>query len=283
MVVKILNASNKINSVDGIKLYYIKNIPKFMKAIILIIHGFSEHVGKYDYIKNKLIQCNYGIYRYDVRGHGRSEGKRGYIRHYNLFIEDLKTIIKLIKYENPDKPIFVLGFSMGAFIALSYGINDFHKIDGQILSSPAVIHSWFIRGLSGKILEYLSYICPNIKIKTKLHKFFLPNDTTNKSNENDKLVLNQATLRFYVEFLVKGSCWLNQNINKYKVPCLLLHGEEDYIIDKKISINLFNKISSQDKQLKIYSGLKHEIINNCTENLIVSDVDAWINSRIDII
>lgn len=68
--------SSYIQSFDGTVLYLEKEVPKEAKAIVLIVHGLCEHGGRYDYVAEKLKDSNFGVYRFDHRGHARSEGKK---------------------------------------------------------------------------------------------------------------------------------------------------------------------------------------------------------------
>ena len=98
--------------------------------------------------------------------------------------------------------------------------------------------------------------------------------------EKDPMVLTEATMNFYVEFLVKGTDWVEKNISKYKYPCLITHGEKDKIVPKEIAMFLYNSISSKDKEIKIYDGLYHEILNEKEKDKILWDMVNWLYKKL---
>jgi len=94
------------------------------------------------------------------------------------------------------------------------------------------------------------------------------------------LVLKEVKLKLCIEFMIKGTEWIEKNIEKYEYPCLITHGEKDRIVPKEASIFLYNKISSKDKEIKIYDNLYHEILNENEKDKILSDIINWIYERI---
>jgi len=278
---KIISTRSWIKSFDGIKLYYAADIPKNCKSIIIFLHGFSEHLGVYEYLKDKLNSYDYGLYRFDLRGHGRSEGKRGYINDFRYFLEDTDVIVNLAKKECANLPIFMFGYSLGGFIATSYGIKYKNKINGQILSGAATMPPLIVQGLIGTLFRVISIFHPNMKINNKIFRFFIKSDNPKNNHERDHLILDEATLKLHVEFLVKGIKWLNKNISHYNMPCLILHGGNDKVIIKEASEKLYRKISSLDKEIRIYEDLCHELVNEQNKDIILDDIRNWIEKRID--
>jgi len=104
-----------IQSFDGTRLFLKTNIPAKAKAIIVIVHGLCEHLGRYEYITQKLTDRYFGVYRFDHRGHGKSEGKPIFYNDFNEMIDDVSFVVELAKKENPTLPVFLIGHSMGGF------------------------------------------------------------------------------------------------------------------------------------------------------------------------
>lgn len=277
---KIYSTRQMVKSFDSTNLYYVKDVPPDSKAVIVIIHGFSEHLGKYESIKDKFNECGYTVYRYDVRGHGMSEGKKGYIQDFNHFIIDNDVIINLISKENTLLPIFILGHSMGGFIAASYGVIFGSKINGQILSSAAVMQPSFTKGIKGCFMKTLNFFYSDFRITTNLLNFFLSKKDKINTFDMDELTLRESRLKLHVEFLINGTNWLNNNLHNYKLPCLLIHGEKDKLIRKETAEKFHNRISSTDRQLKIYNDSTHEILHGNHQDRVFNDMNMWINQRL---
>lgn len=266
---------------DGIKLYYKINRIDSPKAIILINHGFAEHLGRYDYVAKALNESGYTVYRYDLRGHGQTKSPKGHIESYEDFIEDCDEMIEMIKNENNNLPIFILGHSMGGFVTCAYGLKYPNKLKGQIFSGPAVDTLPPARGIRSNLIKILNKFLPNKTIKNIVEKDICSVEEVVRDYMNDPLVLKEATINFYFQFLIEGRNYINKNIEDYKYPCLIAHGEKDKIVPKEIGYYLYNNISSKDKEIKIYDNLYHEILNEKEKDEILKDMIDWLDKRID--
>lgn len=272
------SSEGTIQAKDGTKIFFSRNSPPQPKAIVIIIHGVSEHSGRYAYIAKCLNKFGYGVYRFDNRGHGRSGGERGYVRNFMDFVEDVDLIVSLAHDENILLPLFMLGHSMGGFIATAYGITHPDQLNGQILTGPAVIE---LPIYSLKLLKLLPYnLLPKLRVKNKLSKIACRDLTVVENYQTDHLNLRTTTLKMSGEMFIKGPVWLQSNIKKYTLPCFILHGGEDLIVTPKSSKWLYDNISSKDKVRKVYSGLYHEILNEQEKDIVLTDIDAWIEKRI---
>ncbi|MTI65513.1 MAG: alpha/beta hydrolase [Firmicutes bacterium] len=279
MVVKV-KKKEKIKSFDDTLLHFIKDEVEESKAVIIIVHGFCEHLGRYEYVTDKLNEFGFSVYRFDNRGHGKSGGKRGYLNNFNDYIKDLDVIVNLANKENPNKSIFILGHSMGGFITSSYGIKYESKINGEILSGAATKRPDILTGIKGRFFKGLNKIVPNLTLKNKLYNKLSRDNKISDDFLKDPLNLKKASLKIHVEFLINGIDWLNDNVHKYNLPCFIIHGGDDKIVNKEASENFYNNISSKDKKLKIYDKLYHEILNENIRDEILEDINKWIEKRI---
>lgn len=264
---------------DGIEIFYRKDIIESPRGIVLINHGFAEHLGRYNYITQRLNHEGYNVYRYDLRGHGKTRSVKGHIDSYEDFILDCDDIVELIRRENRDLPIFILGHSMGGFITCLYGLRYPDKLKGQIFSGAAVNTLPRAKGYRSYLYEFLNIFGKNIRIKNPVTRDICRDEKVITEYTEDSLVLKDATLNFYVQFLVKGRRYINKNIKKYNYPCFIVHGGADKIVPKEVAYYLYNNISSKDKEIKIYDNLYHEILNEREKNQVVNDILFWLNHR----
>ena len=102
----------------GLDLYYRFWIPRGRpKAILLVVHGFAEHCGRYGNLVDYFLARGYGIYTFDLRGHGRSDGVRGYTDRLSDIVTDVEIFRELVRSRHHDVPLFLLGHSAGGTIA----------------------------------------------------------------------------------------------------------------------------------------------------------------------
>jgi lysophospholipase len=260
-----------IQSFDGTRLFLKINVPAAPKAIIVIVHGLCEHLGRYEYITQKLTDQNFGVYRFDHRGHGKSEGKPVFYNDFNEMIDDVNFVVELAKKENPTLPVFLIGHSMGGFAVTTFGMKYPGKVNGIVAS--------------GAVTRFNSTfpIPPNMPADA-----YFPNELADgvcsdpavvEAYKNDPLVAKQVSFGLFY-CLFAGVDWNKQNSSKFVDPVLLLHGCNDGLVSEKDSRDLFGDISSADKTLKIYAFLFHEIFNEPSKAEVIGDVISWLEKRV---
>ncbi len=264
---------------EGNEIYYKLDKVEDSKASIIINHGFAEHLNRYDYMTSRLNKRGYSVYRYDLRGHGRSGNTKGHINSYKDFLDDSQTMIEFMKSKGEDN-IFMLGHSMGGLITLLYGIQFPDILKGQIFSGAAVGILPSASGYKSILFKFANKFLRNKMIKNPVTNDICSDPQVVREYINDPLVLKEATLNFYVEFLVNGIDNISKNMNEYKYPCLITHGEKDKIVPQKIASELYNSISSKDKEIKIYENLYHEILNESVKDKVIDDMIDWLGKRV---
>lgn len=273
------NSIFKLRRGDGLNIHCETNHVHSCKAVVIIVHGFAEHLGRYEYVTEFLNKAGYCVYRFDNEGHGKSDGLTGHLDDFMKYINTTDLIVEKVKEDYPDKPIYMLGHSMGGFIAAIYGIEFPDKLNGQILSGAATALNPSIKGLTGAFIKLSNRIFPKLRIKNDLSLLISRDQDIVKKYQDDPMVFKKATAGLYHAFLVKGTEYLIRRTPDYKYPCLILHGEEDKIIDPKASQSFYNRIASNDKKLKIYPNLYHEIFNEFEKDSVLKDVTDWLDQR----
>ncbi|WP_353894104.1 lysophospholipase [Proteinivorax hydrogeniformans] len=269
---------NKLTLKDGIEIAYVKKQPKEVKGVVMIIHGFAEHMGRYSEFKEFLHEKNYAVYSMDHIGHGKSGQYKGHVDDFHDMVESTDKLVSIAKSENEDLPIFMFGHSMGGLITLAYGLKYPDKLNGQIFSAPA-IGSPIGRGLE-MLLKLLAKICPKKYINNNLSGEICRDSQVVREYVEDPLVLKAATVKFYHEVFIKGIQYVQDNIKNYSCPCLIMHGTKDSIIDYKHSLSFYENNMSSDKTKKIFPGLYHELLNEPEKDEVKSEILDWLESRV---
>ena len=262
-----------VKSFDNTYLKCAKNLVNSPKATILILHGLGEHYRRYDYITRKFMANNFNVYRYDQRGHGDSDGKRGYVDNANTFVKDLKIVIDLVKEENSHLPIFILGQGMGGHIMSILGGQYDNLVDGMVFCSPLICDFGNYTSNSDEYDSDFDFVSTgNIHNLSHDYDFI-------QSYDEDELVLKEVTVGIY--HALKESCsHIVEYLYKFKYPCLILHGSMDSITDCEDSRFLFNNIISKDKEIRILKGLYHKLLEELIKEDIISEITRWIEKRI---
>ncbi len=120
-------------------LYYQGWLPEGeIRAVLLVVHGLAEHSGRYMNLVNRFVPLGYAVYGIDHIGHGRSEGLRLFVDRFVDYTEPLATYADMVRCWQPDRPVFLVGHSMGGLIGAFHLIAHQEKLAGAVLSGPAV-------------------------------------------------------------------------------------------------------------------------------------------------
>lgn len=127
---------------DNQVIHYTENIPPQASALMILVHGMSEHRHRYDTVAKRLNQLGYGTIQVDLRGHGESlydgmikghfADKDGYLR----YLEDLHQLIGHVRFTHPKQPLLLFGHSMGSLFVRAL-INQYpDDVDAVLISGP---------------------------------------------------------------------------------------------------------------------------------------------------
>lgn len=261
--------------INGILLHVKRDEVENAKASVILTHGIAEHSGRYEALTKALNDANYNVIRYDVRGHGQSQGDRGKLKSYHQMIDDLHALVEMEK-KLDTKHIFLFGHSMGGIIVNMYGVK-YHDVDG-IISSAAP--SYFVKDvLPFRIIGYkwLGFLAK---------KSNFADDQLSRIKEveeayiNDPLNLKKFYFSLAGNMMVSGVRYLNKNIKKYETPVLLLHGEADKIVPVEFSHRLYDLIPIEDKKIITYPDAYHEILNDIDQEKVRKDIVKWLDNKV---
>lgn len=264
---------------QGVKVFYCEEHPEQEKGIVIISHGYAEHSGYYLGLIQFLVEHGYGVYALDHRGHGHSEEERGHLEQFEFFLEDLDAVVDFIREKHPMLPVYMFGHSLGGLIAFHYGLRYPEKLDGQIFTGAAVGKPAGTELIPDFLFEFLNKYFHRYKIYQVLSQRATRNLEVQKTSKADPLLLQYATVGFYYEFIYRGVNAAKKKAGNYRLPCLFLHGRADRIIPYQSSAYIFERISSEEKELKFYDGLYHELIQEPEREIVLRDILNWLEQR----
>lgn len=263
-----------ISSFDGTKLYLNRETTPGDRAAAVIVHGLCEHQGRYDYLANQFHQAGIGTYRFDHRGHGRSQGEGTYYAGWNELIDDVNVVVDLAIRENPEKPVFLLGHSMGGYGVALYGAKYPDKKLRGVITSGALTHDTI-----GLITGVPKGLDPHQKLPNELGAGVC--SVKEVVDWYGKDPYNRKTFTTGLCYAIcDGLEWYRENLTRFTYPVLMLHGEKDGLVSVEDTYKLFAALPVKDRQMKIYGGLFHEIFNEYCRDEVIGDVISWITNRI---
>jgi acylglycerol lipase len=250
------------------------------RGVVVISHGAGEHSGRYERPGLQLAELGYPVYALDHRGHGRSEGPRALVDRLDNAAADLDVLVDRARREHPDTPLFLLGHSLGATIALRYALGHQDKLDGLILSGalavidppPAPVR------LAARALSAIAPWMPALSVDPAT----VSRDPAEvEAYRTDPLVHHgKLPVRTVAEIAAATEAFPEQ-VGSLTLPLLLVHGSEDRLVSVQGSRMVYERASSEDKTLEIYDGLFHEVLNELPEDRarVLADIVAWLQAH----
>lgn len=248
---------------------------KDFKATVILTHGICEHTHRYDEIVETLNQEGYQTVQYDLRGHGRSGGKRGDIESFHRFVDDLHEIVGKVKSEFVDKPVILFGHSMGGLIIHLYAAK-YTDVDALISSAAATDTPKSASALKHIGFWYLKWI----NLSSKSFADHLSRDESIKKMQTlDPYSIKKFKLNLVGQMFIKGVRFLKSNMSMMTKPILYLHGTDDKIVDYNFSEYMYKNVPAEDKTFKTYLNAKHELLNETNKKEVTKDIINWLNER----
>ena len=276
--------STSYSSLDGIKLSGYLWLPQESpKAIINLVHGFGEYGERYDHWAMRFAGKGIAVHALDYRGHGKSDGKRGYVSNFDDFLKDIDVLIEESEKLYPNVPQFIYGHSLGGNIVTNYILKREYKFKGAVISSPWYRLSFKPSTLTLILARLMNKIYPRFTQNSTLEATGLTHDKDIVDQYiKDPLVHEKISARLFFEIYSAGK-WVLENTDKLNLPVLIQHGNDDHVTSFKASKEFFEKAKSQEKDIKYkeWNGLYHELHNELNKTEIFEYVLNWLEKIIE--
>lgn len=301
-----------LTATDGVQLFTRTWMPEETppKGAIQIAHGMCEHSGRYESLATALVNAGYAVYAGDRRGHGRTAQKPEDFGHlapqggWNLVLSDLLSLTKQMQRLHQHVPCFLIGHSMGSFLAQHYLIRYANTLNGAIFSGTngkigsllwlgncvSRFETWR-QGSRGKsaFLEFLSFGTYNNVFKPNRTRFdWLTRDSAEVDRYlQDPLCGFRCTNQFWNDFTFGlGEIEKPENIAQVpkEFPILILAGSDDPVGNKtkgvKKLVHTYKNAGLKNVTCRFYEGGRHEIFNEVNREEVYKDVIQWLEKQL---
>ena len=276
-----ISSSDEFQTFDGLSLFVRRRAPqgRLPRARAAIVHGYAEHSGRYEPLVERLLAAGLAVSQFDLRGHGRSEGPRGFVSDFEHYVRDLDRFIALELELDASRPLFVLGHSMGGLIAARWAISRAAPISGLLLSGAALkiderIHPWLQR-----LSEPIGRLAPRLPtVRIDAGALSRDPEAVRAFREDPLAFHGRLPARTGAE-MVRASKQIGDQFVKLTLPVLFMHGTADRLADPEGSRLACQRAASADKTLKLYPGLYHEIFNEPERAQVFDDLVEWLLAR----
>ncbi len=272
--------THSIKAKDGQKLFLRSWKPNTNEqAIVFLLHGFSEHSGRYDSWATRFAENNISVYAIDYRGHGKAGGVRGHTPSYNHLLDDVDILLQQADTDN--KPAFLYGQSLGGNQVLNYALERKPKLNGIISTSPwlkLVYGPKTIVILSTRILRKLA---PSFTRKAGLNINLLSHDPkVAEDYARDNLNHQFITPAMFFGVTRAGRKVIKQ-AHHIQLPVLLMHGTGDLITSVEASKKFAEHLKKGGGDISFieWEDCYHEIHNETNNDEVFREIMKWINTK----
>ena len=277
-------------------------------GILQIIHGMAEYIDRYDDFARFMVGKGYVVVGDDHLGHGDSVGENGTYGYFckkdpaTVLVRDEHRLKKLMEAKYPGVPYYILGHSMGSFIARNYLNRYGSGIQGMIVMGTGN-QSKALLGASKVLVGLTGFFCGEKHVAKFINK--LAFGTFNRAIEDvktnvDWLTKDEAIVDKYIAdercgfaFTVNGFRGLFELIYRLqkpknlvtipkKIPVFFVSGEEDPVGDYGEGVigakNDLVRAGLENVSMKLYPGDRHEILNETDKDIVYQDIYEWLES-----
>ncbi|HDR9097087.1 TPA: lysophospholipase [Burkholderia vietnamiensis] len=251
------------------------------RATVALVHGLAEHAGRYERLAARLNAAGISVLAIDLRGHGRSPGKRAWVERFDDYLNDADALVAEAARGNT--PLFLMGHSMGGAIAALYAIERLpasgHTLAGLVLSSPALAPGRDVPRWMLAMSRFISRVWPSFPA-IRIDAALLSRDPAIvAANRADPLVHHDAVPARTGAELLDAMARTERGRGSLRVPVLIYHGTSDKLTEPDGSRAFGAHVGSPDRTLTLYEGGFHETMNDLERERVIDALIAWIHAH----
>jgi alpha-beta hydrolase superfamily lysophospholipase len=243
-----------------------------LKAYVVLVHGLAEHSGRYERVGSLLADRGFHVRGFDLIGAGGSGGRRWDIDDWGRYHDQVQSHLQWAREH--EKPVVLMGHSLGGAIVLGYALRDRPQPDLLVLSAPALGGG---AGWQRALVPALAKLTPTLALPNMLNGEHLSRDpAVAKAYFADPLVITKSTCRFGALAFAEID-ELHRRLSELDLPTLVIHGGDDKLVPTRFSEPLG---ALESVHRTVYDGLRHESFNEPEGPEVVADVASWVEGHL---
>jgi alpha-beta hydrolase superfamily lysophospholipase len=235
------------------------------KALVVVTFGYFENMKRYRETIERWNARGLAIAIYDLRGHGVSEGRRGFITRFSEYVDDLDALLDALAKDPALKPLgppILFGHSLGGLISIHGALRANRPLTGLALSSPYLALAKKVPAVKRIPGRVLARFFPTLSMPAGVRG----SDCTRspeiaEAYEDDPLNFKYANVRWFTE-TVRAQNEAQERASEIKIPVLCIHGSDDKIAQPAASEHFMAGVASADKEFVMHAGGYHEVLND---------------------
>jgi alpha-beta hydrolase superfamily lysophospholipase len=280
---------------DGLKLFGVHHPLSNARGRVIVLHGFAEHLRRYDKVVTELMDAGFACHLFDLRGHGHSGGRRGHVSRFSDYLDDLDLFVHETTgrvsstsdkndpraKQGREVPLFVLAHSLGGLVALNYVLHRPRAFDALAVSSPFLAPAFKLPPLAKEVGAIAAYVMPTFSLKSVVQPDWLTHDASiATAYKQDPLVFSTLTTGWW-HAVRDAQEEVLERAREIRTPAFFLLGDADRLADWRHSRAVFERLGSINKRLEVYPGFFHEVLNELGRERVIKDLISWFTSNLN--
>jgi alpha-beta hydrolase superfamily lysophospholipase len=246
-------------------------------AVVQLVHGIGEHIGRYDHVARWLNAWGFAVRGHDHFGHGASSGARGGLPTVLRLLDDLALVVDDTRAAFPDRPLVLLGHSLGGLVVASFVARSVRPVDALVLSSPGLDPG--LTGFQKLLIAVLSRIAPTLRAGNGLDDNYLSHDHAVVQAYRDDPLCHDRIGGRLARFLADEGAVVQAAAPTWPVPTLLLYAGDDHLVRPAGSRAFAVAASPQRVSATCFPALFHEIFNELEAQPVFAQLQHWLALR----
>ena len=236
--------------------------------LVLIVHGYAEHGGRYGHLAAALARRGSTVYADDHLGHGRSDGERALITDFEHVVDDLHALAGIARGEHPGLPLVLVGHSMGGLLVARFAQRWPGEVAG-VAFCGAVIGDWqWARDVLAR---------PELPHVPFDPEALSRDPQVGASYASDPLVYHGQYKRRLLEAEVDALDRFQRDVGRLTMPVAFLHGTDDPFVPYERSLEAVREMPTDDLTVHVYRGARHEVLNETNRDEVIGHLADWID------
>lgn len=243
------------------------------RAVLVIHHGLKSYSDHYGELAGRLVTRGFAVHAYDMRGHGHSAGMRASLDDFEDLVTDLSNFVERVRAREENRPIFVMGHSVGGAVVTLYTVERKPNIAGLVLLAPAIRVDRM--PLEAAFTPLTATLLPNLPVVDVPDEYFSRSPAIVEEMGKDPFIYHPAGPARTAGALLDALEKVWAGVETIDVPLFALHGTIDKATDPRGSVEIIRRAHSTDKTLKLYPGLVHDLVREPEKEQVLHDLEEW--------